>query len=163
MSELVSRMKIGDETFWRGPYGEFRIKYDRKYLLCIAQGTGLAPIYSVIDNILRNDECETFVMLFFCCRTNDDVLLRTKLRDFSRYWNFKYELFFSQQLEIADDLPYGEVYHMHRLSQESICSYLKDKGIGRSQVLVCGSEMFNKEIHEALRELNVCDDQLHLF
>lgn len=54
----------------------------------VAAGTGIAPMIPVIRTVLENEDDETFVTLLFGCRRYRDVLCKTLLDDWARYWNF---------------------------------------------------------------------------
>lgn len=161
MSQFIKKLKLNALTLWRGPYGDFEISYKFKYILLIAQGTGIAPIFAVIHDILRNEECETFLKLFFCCRTETDILLRNELYEFSSFWNFSYEIFLSNACDIK--CKYNEVIHSNRLHVSTIRAYLEDKLNKNIQILVCGSEIFNQDMLEKVLSCNVEREQIFLF
>lgn len=141
MAQFLRMLKLNSETLWRGPYGDFQVDFTLEFILLIAQGTGIAPLFSVINQILNNTECETFLKLFCCFATEQDILLRDQLYDFRSYWNFTYEIFVSNSADVQ--CKYNEIIHSKSLEEKFISDYLKNK-IGRNvQVLICGSEMFN--------------------
>ena len=55
----------------------------------LAAGTGIAPMIPVIKNILHNEEDETFVSLFYACKTYQDILCKKQLDEWQQFWNFK--------------------------------------------------------------------------
>ena len=38
----------------QGPYSHFKLNYNYKYILCISNGIGITPFFSVLDDILNN-------------------------------------------------------------------------------------------------------------
>lgn len=164
MSRIIDKLLIDSETLWRGPYGDYEINYSYKHSLCIAQGTGLAPIYYVIREMLQNENCETFIQLLFCCKSMEDVLLRNELQECSRYWNFNYELFLSQENALGGlELKYNEVVHKERLSRDFINDYFVNKSLKDVHVMICGSDAFIKEIRHTVVSLNVGEEQIYSF
>lgn len=156
MSRYLKQLDTQSETLWRGPYCDFKVSYEYRNIFMIAQGTGIAPLYTIIEDILRNEECETLIKLYFCCRSCDEILLHEQLYKCASYWNFSYEIFVS----ISDNFKakYNEIIHRRRLEKGEIVSYLSDKIDKSTQVLICGSEIFNKCISgylDNLDELNV--------
>ena len=66
----------------------------------LAAGTGIAPMIPVIKNILHNEEDETFVSLFYACKTYQDILCKKQLDEWQQFWNFKCLYVLSQQVGI---------------------------------------------------------------
>ncbi|KAF2885438.1 hypothetical protein ILUMI_20718 [Ignelater luminosus] len=161
MSRFIKKLELNTLTLWRGPYGDFEISYKFNYILLIAQGTGIAPIFAVIHDILRNEECETFLKLFFCCRTERDILLRNELYEFSSFWNFSYEVFLSNECNVK--CKYNEVIHSNRLDVNAIKTYVEDKLNKNVQILVCGSEIFNQDMLEKVLSCDVDRERIFLF
>ncbi|GJQ85905.1 hypothetical protein Trydic_g21760 [Trypoxylus dichotomus] len=155
MSKYLRNMKIGCDTLWRGPYCDFTINYTYKYILMMAQGTGIAPLYSILKEMLDNDECNTFIKLFFCCRSSGDILLREELYKCLAYWNFTYEVFLSTKDDVK--VKYNEVVNYGKLNRGDIWLYLDDKKDNGVQVLICGSEMFSKDVGDDLLNMEGID------
>jgi len=83
-------LKVGDELVLNGPYGDFYLRETGKELVMIAGGSGLAPIKSIIlDVIERNlDRQMTF---FFGAVTGKDLYYVDYFRDLERkYGNFRF-------------------------------------------------------------------------
>lgn len=161
MSRYIRKLKINSQTVWRGPYGDFNINYNYKHILCIVQGTGIAPIYVVIKEILKNEDCECAVKLYFCVRNSNDIYLRDELYKLSSFWNFSYEVFLSNDEELC--VKYNETIHIKRLSQNDISNYLQDKNTECVQILICGSEQFNDSVLQNVLNLSFDKSNVHVF
>lgn len=159
MSQFIKKLNVGSETLWRGPYGNFEINYNFDNILLIAQGTGIAPLFAIIDDMLKNPECNTFLKLYYCCRTGEDILLRDKLYTLTAYWNFNYEIFLSDCTECTP--KYNEVVHGVRLNKEFIRAYLKGKN--NIQILICGNDSFNKDICNNVLDCDIHFDKIFVF
>ncbi|KAI4454786.1 nadh-cytochrome b5 reductase [Holotrichia oblita] len=153
MSRYLRNIDVGSETLWRGPYYDFDIDYTYKFVLMVAQGTGIAPLYAILKEMLNNDECETFIKLFYCCRSSNDIFLREELYGCLSYWNFTYEVFLS--VNDGVNVKYNEIIHDYKLDKGYIKSYLSDKSNRSTRVLICGNDLFIKGVSEDLVELNV--------
>lgn len=162
MSDFIKKLVVGSETAWRGPYGDYVINFSYKQMLFIAQGTGVAPLYSIIHDLLNNEACETFLTLFFCCRNVNNIILRDELYKLSSYWNFRYEIFLSNDKNVQ--IKYNETIHTNRLQNSYVKNYLRGKNEGDSQVLVCGSEKFNESmLNVLLTDLNFNKKFVYVF
>ncbi|EFA05074.1 NADH-cytochrome b5 reductase-like [Tribolium castaneum] len=161
MSQLFKTMQVGGETSWRGPYGEFAPDYAHKFLVFIAQGTGIAPLYALIrDIVVHNEECESFVKLFFCVRNCDDILLRDELYELGSFWNFNYEVFCNNcDQNVA---KYHETIHNKKMSFCDLENYVQGK-LGQVQVMISGSETFGREIKEIIDRLGIESSHVYVF
>lgn len=161
MSKFITTLRLGSETSWRGPYGDYQITYTHKHILAIAQGTGIAPIFSVLREMLNNDECETIFKLMFCCHKGTDILLRNELREFGSFWNFTYEIFVTDLDGV--ELRYKESIVERRLGKGDLESYFGNKVEGEVQVLVCGSQGFGEAINGIIRACGVDGSNIFVF
>lgn len=161
MSNYLSNLKIGEESLWRGPYGEFQINYNFKHILFIAQGTGIAPIFNIISNILNNEECYTFLKLFYCCSDNENILLRNHLYNFLSYWNFSYEVFLKDATNVAE--KFNETIHKQKLCEQYIRSFFNNVEINSLFVVICGSDKFSTTIKENIVKCNINKDKIFIF
>ncbi|XP_045465598.1 NADH-cytochrome b5 reductase-like [Harmonia axyridis] len=161
MCSYLHNLQIGDETLWRGPYCNFNINYSMKNILFIAQGTGIAPIYSILKEMLNNDSCETFLHLFFCCRSFDDIFLRNELYVLKAHWNFNYEVFLKSSSNIWN--KYEEIIHERKLKSEDLNAFIMNKNKKDLQVIICGSEEFENCINCYLQGYGIKDNNIFKF
>jgi cytochrome-b5 reductase len=90
MSQYLDQMHIGDTIDVKGPMG--RLVYHGRGWFSIggrtlhasrvgmlAGGTGITPMYQIIQAIMRDDFDETQVALIFANKTPEDILLRPEL------------------------------------------------------------------------------------
>jgi cytochrome-b5 reductase len=105
MSQYLDWLKIGDKIDVKGPLGKFAYKgkgtYERKvgpawvpntvkHFGMVCGGTGITPMYQVIQDILKHPEDKTQVSLIFANVTEDDILLRSELEKLAKtHSNFK--------------------------------------------------------------------------
>nr|AEE63547.1 unknown [Dendroctonus ponderosae] len=160
-SNLFKTLRVGTETLWRGPYGDFRINYEQKHMLFIAQGTGLAPFYNILIKMLSNEDCYCFVTLFFCCQEKN-ILLRDELYKLKDYWNFQCELFISGPNKHSFDKKYNEIVHFNRITVEDIQRFMESVK-GSFKVPICGSQSFCDNIKNILLECNVAKENITVF
>lgn len=161
MSKTLAELAVNAETRWRGPYGNYMISFQFQYILGIAQGTGVAPVYAVFHKLVENESCETFLRLFCCYRDSEDILLHDELYALSSNWNFTYELFLKRG-DSTTGTKYNEKVNLRRLTCDDVERYLSGKHLGKLQVLICGSKDFNECWLEIVKKCGV-KENVHMF
>jgi len=91
MSKHLAQMIPGQKIEAKGPFE--KIKYTpnmKKKIGMIAGGTGITPMYQVINEILKNSQDKTEISLLFANNTEEDILLKYELDLLAkRHKNFK--------------------------------------------------------------------------
>jgi len=98
-------MEVGDSIEVKGPLGSFtylgRGHYETKHGITttnkkcakiglIAGGSGITPVYQVIQRVVRDAKDTTEISLLYANCTEEDILLRTELDDLAaKHSNFK--------------------------------------------------------------------------
>jgi len=98
MTQILEKLKIGDTMKMRGPkgnltykgHGLFHIKIKNeivkkqvKNIGMIAGGTGITPMYQIMQSILKDPSDPTFISLLYANQTEEDILLREQLEQFA--------------------------------------------------------------------------------
>lgn len=159
MSRYIRRWSELKETYWRGPYGDFAINYTNRHMLFVSQGSGIAPVYSVICKLIDNEDCSTFIRLLYCCKSPRQIYLRNQLYKIQHNWNFTYEIFLSDSENLLK--KYNETIHCSKLEFRVIQSYLEGKK-GPLQVVICGSATFEAVIKEYVETCGVAGEDIFL-
>ncbi|KAG6736723.1 hypothetical protein POTOM_060388 [Populus tomentosa] len=95
MSQYLDSLSLGSVIDVKGPLGHIEyvgrgkfLVHDKprfaKKLTMLAGGTGITPIYQVIQAILRDPEDDTEMYLVYANRTEDDILLREELDSWAK-------------------------------------------------------------------------------
>lgn len=140
VSNYLYNLKPGQDVLWRGPYGAYEVipnKFSRIFM--IAQGTGIVPFMSIIESILENEDDMTKLILCYCCRNVDSILLRTELYSMKCYWNFTYSVFLSDFKQNVV-YKYQEPILNHKLNREELLKFVPFSE--KDQFLLCGSTQF---------------------
>ncbi|XP_077302086.1 NADH-cytochrome b5 reductase-like [Arctopsyche grandis] len=163
MTQYLENLQIGDITMWRGPYGSFEYKMNNaKDILMICQGTAIAPMFAIINEIINNDEDETRIMLYYYCKNIKNVIFRNELYEFKQAWNFSYQVFLSEySTDDKNALKYKECINNRRLDGKDVQCYLSDKN--NVNILIAGSESFMLNFDTIVKRCNVSDDSIFLF
>ncbi len=72
-------LKEGDEVTINGPYGEFYLRDTDRPIICIAGGSGMAPIKSILAHMV-NTESPRCVRYFFGARATRDLFLLDEMK-----------------------------------------------------------------------------------
>ena len=94
MSRYLEALPIGETIDVKGPLGHieyigkgnFLVGDERKKarkLAMIAGGTGITPIYQVMQAVLKDPEDKTEMHVVFANRTEEDILLREELEEWA--------------------------------------------------------------------------------
>ncbi|EPZ32751.1 Oxidoreductase, FAD-binding domain-containing protein [Rozella allomycis CSF55] len=91
LSKVFSELKVGDYLEISGPKGNFEYAQNMvDELGMIAGGSGITPMYQIIQYILSNGTDRTKISLIFANVSEEDILLRKELDDLqSKFNNFK--------------------------------------------------------------------------
>ena len=85
VSKAFGNLKVGEFMAMKGPFKKFEYKAnEKKEIGMIAGGSGITPMYQVIDNIVRNPADKTKVSLVFMNVSEKDIILKDKLDAWSR-------------------------------------------------------------------------------
>ena len=72
-------LKVGDEVTINGPYGEFFLKESDRELICVAGGSGMAPVKSILLRLSEQGSARR-IRYYFGARTTRDLFLVDEMR-----------------------------------------------------------------------------------
>lgn len=73
-AKLFESLEVGDEAMLDGPYGNAYLREeDTRDIVCIAGGSGLAPLASILRAISANADMKNDIRFFYGARTEADV------------------------------------------------------------------------------------------
>lgn len=161
-SEYIKTLQEGSITYWRGPLGDFEYKPNKyRHVLMICMGTGIAPMYAIINEILNNESDESVIKMMFGCRNPSEIIFREQLCRLSAHWNFNYICYLSEDYSPTDK-KYSETFVHGKISEVHIQSCLK-LSLENLQVLICGTKKFNNEVLSYLITNGVPKANIYMF
>jgi CDP-4-dehydro-6-deoxyglucose reductase len=97
LSQRMAALPPGEEVTFRGPTGRSMVpRDDRRDLVLLATGTGVAPVYSLTRQLLESGYPKS-ILLWWGLRLPEDVCLTEELDDLaSAHTNFHYGISLSQ-------------------------------------------------------------------
>jgi NAD(P)H-flavin reductase/ferredoxin len=101
---LFSEARVGDEIKVDGPFGDFFLHEASAPMLCVAGGSGLAPVLSMLQGALQSLKKPRDVTLFFGARTQHDLYMLDAIEALRSEWpvNFTFVPVLSSEPEDSD-------------------------------------------------------------
>ncbi len=100
-SNFLVNLEVGDEVEILGPMGRFVVGSgglnSQRKMLFVGTGTGIAPLRSMINDLLANQDFGGNVVLHWGMRSEDEIFMVKELEDLRlKFSNFSYDLVLSQ-------------------------------------------------------------------
>lgn len=87
---LFTEAKVGTYLEGHGPYGNFWLRAGTAPLICVAGGSGLAPILAILEQA-RMERITRDVVLFFGARSQRDLYCQERIENLARSWMARFE------------------------------------------------------------------------
>jgi Na+-transporting NADH:ubiquinone oxidoreductase subunit F len=145
-------LRVGDNVSLTGPYGDFYLQEDsNKDMICIAGGSGKAPIRSIVD-YLKDQDMPRKVTYFFGARSKKDLYYTEEFKALEKeYPNFKYIPALSDPLE--EDNWTGET----GLITDVVDRFTDD--LSDAEAYLCGSPGMIDACNKVLEKHNLPEQQ----
>ena len=91
LSQRLDKLDFGEKIKFLGPYGKFgrELEYCNKEIMMIATGTGIVPIYCIIENLFRN-KFNHNITLIYGFRHETNFLFKKQLENLAaKHANFE--------------------------------------------------------------------------
>lgn len=80
MSEHIHSLKVGDSLDFKGPIQKILVKPNQhKHIALLGGGSGITPMFQILEEIANNPKDKTKVDLFYASRTPADILLKKEI------------------------------------------------------------------------------------
>ncbi|MGG7202585.1 anaerobic sulfite reductase subunit AsrB [Clostridium butyricum] len=117
VTDEIFRLKKGDKIYLRGPYGKgWPVdKFKDKHIVVVAGGTGVAPVRSMINQFLYDNEYVKSLNLLFGFKDSQGVLFKNELIK----WEDKFNTVYTLDNENVDGFESGLVTaHLEKVFKE---------------------------------------------
>jgi len=150
-STFFWKLKAGDALSLAGPHGRFFLKDPVDYEpVFVATGTGVAPLRSMIKDLIHRGVTRN-IWLLFGCRYEHAVLYESEFRSLaSARRNFNYHITVSRPKEWT-----GNTGYVQQLFQKLITDY------SNKEVYLCGFQDIIKKVIEDLKAQGVPKEKLN--
>lgn len=148
MSSYLRTLRKGDSVEMRGPFGMFHFDLNElSDILMICAGTGITPMIRIIDKVLSDEKSDSKIRLLFACHSYEAIYLKSRLDNWQRHWNFRVCYFINEWRQCGAKVRYGDEVKRQRLDSTCVSEELsKLNAAPNALVLVCGSQLFQKEV-----------------
>ena len=158
---LHQSLRAGDTLEVMEPQGRFGAALGKgsapRHLLCIAGGSGITPILSIVKTVLAG-EPGSRVTLLYGNRNAASTMFKEELEDLKNRHLTRLALHpvFSRE-QVDSPLNSG------RLDQAKVADFLRLVGVGTvDEAFVCGPHAFNDEAEAALRDGGLAPEHVHI-
>lgn len=155
-STYLKNLRPGDEVGFMGPLGQFVVsegsEVEEKKLLMVATGSGIAPIRSIILDLLEEKQDKREMKLHWGLRRVEDMFWEEDFRRFHKYYdNFSFHLTLSKPPE---HWPLCDGYVTECIESE-------DKLGPEWGVYLCGNGYMIEDVTKLVQEMGVSKEQVH--
>jgi len=149
ISRYLDSLAIGDEIEVQGPAGRFWLEENRARAFgMLAGGTGITPMFQLIQAILKDKEDKTQISLIFANIGEEDILLRKELEALRDANPDRFKLFYC-----LNNAPEGWTQGVGFVTKEMIAEHLPAPA-DDIKILLCGPPPMLKAMYghfEALK------------
>ncbi len=151
LSEKLQQASLNTKVYLKGPFGVFTLKPVTKDIVLIAGGTGIAPLRSMLHEII-NQSIKRKIWCFYRCKTPEEYLFREELEQVAKTWKN-----FSLIPSVSNPTP--EWKHETERIQSIIAKYIKVPSA--VDCYICGPPPMVKDVLEELPKLGYPPEALH--
>ncbi|EAU92357.2 cytochrome-b5 reductase [Coprinopsis cinerea okayama7 len=171
-SKYIHSLKEGDTLAIKGPILKFPYKVNEfDEVALIGGGSGITPLYQIVDHALADKNNKTKFKLLFANVTEQDILLREELEALKKKHPKNFEVVY-----ILDNAPAGWTGPTGYINKDLIKEHVAPASLGEKvKVFVCGppgqvaavagkkAGFKQGELGGVLKELGYTEDQVFKF
>lgn len=146
-------LKQGDEVTFNGPYGEFMLSPTDSEIICIAGGSGMAPIKSILETMARTGS-QRKTTYFFGARSKRDLFLVDHMHKLEEKMpQFKFIPALSEPA--PEDNWHGDT----GLITEVVAKHVPDAS--GKEAYLCGSPLMIDACVKVLKDKGMTEDKIY--
>lgn len=130
---LFDEAAPGDALDVTGPFGDFMLRASPAPILCIAGGSGLAPVLSILQAALRSLQRPREVTLVFGARSQQDLYMLDAIEALRREWPVSFDF-----VPVLADEPTGSGWPGRRGMIGDHLAEVLGSSQGARQAYLCG-------------------------
>lgn len=156
---LNNELRVGDTLKVTKPAGCFTLNptaVEQPHVF-IAAGSGITPIFPLVEQLLRELAATQPIWLMYSVRTLEDFLFRHQIEQLAEtFSNFRYRIFVTRGSVSSDDFI-GKRMTLPFM-QETIAENITE--LTNAYYFVCGPTELTDNVQSALKETGVHDEQI---
>jgi Na+-transporting NADH:ubiquinone oxidoreductase subunit F len=153
-----SIMKEGQDIGCVGPFGDFFVQPTKATMLCVAGGSGMAPIKSILYDLKEKGETDREIWYFFGARTPRDLFMVEELKALEKEMpNFKFIP------ALSDSVPEDNWDGDKGLITEVLDRYLKEEISDKNgfEGYLCGSPGMINACIKVMKDNGLTDENIY--
>lgn len=167
MSQVLSKLEIGGQVKFKAAKNRYNLPryvvllsvvYNTrqvKHLGLIAGGTGIAPIFQLIQTLLTTSTLE--ISLLFTNVVEEDILLKERLDAFKEEYPKRFKPYY-----VLTNPTESWTGLKGRIDKEKVHEYLPPPAT-TTQICVCGPVSMTNAMERMLHEQGYTSEMIHLF
>ncbi|KAF9970047.1 NADH-cytochrome b5 reductase [Actinomortierella ambigua] len=134
MSSHIHAMQPGDVLAVKGPISKYPLERNKHEKLgLIAGGSGITPMFQVIQHLLKDKEDKTEISLIFANVTPDDIIMKDEIDALAKANPNRFKVTY-----LVDKAADGWKGPTGFVTKELIKEHMPDYNKGNAKVMVCG-------------------------
>ncbi|QSE87408.1 2Fe-2S iron-sulfur cluster binding domain-containing protein (plasmid) [Rhodococcus pseudokoreensis] len=152
---LFSADRVGTDVSVAGPFGDLWLRPSELPILCVAGGSGLAPIKALLEEANRQG-CSRQAVFLFGAREQQDLYCLMEANAISESWSgsFAFHPVLSQE-------PPNSAWTGERGLVTNALSRLPEEFLQSCEVYACGPPVMVNALEDALREVRTGSQYFH--
>jgi NAD(P)H-flavin reductase/ferredoxin len=153
---LFNEAKPGDALDVIAPFGDFVLRESSAPMLCIAGGSGLAPLLSVLRGALQSLRRPREVTLVFGARTRQDLYMLDAIEALRREWPVRFDF-----VPVLADEPPDSAWAGRRGMIAGQLAAVCGASHGAQQAYLCGPPGMIDSCVDALKSAGISESDIH--
>lgn len=159
MSQYIDKLDVGDRIFVKGPKGKFGYRRNMKKTLgMLCGGTGITPMYQVLNHILTDPNDKTRIQLIYANVTPDDILLQRDLDLLASKHPMRFDVHYVIEKSVPENWKGGVGYISKEMIKQHCPAPSKD-----IMMLTCGPPPMVEAMKANLDDLGYSVEQRFKF
>ena len=157
MSNHMQQASVtGSTVEIEGPYGDFYLRDADQPILCVAGGSGLAPLKSLLEEAVKNNVSRPVTFLFGA-RTQEDLYCIEEIAHIAKNWTNEFKF-----IPVLSDEPIDSNWDgLRGFVTEAIENYLSINSTGNEKVYMCGPPPMIDAVEGTLQTFSIRPTQIY--
>jgi NAD(P)H-flavin reductase/ferredoxin len=153
---LFSEAKLGDALDVVAPFGDFTLRESAAPMLCIAGGSGLAPVLSMLRGALQSLRRPREVTLVFGARSQQDLYMLDAIEALRREWPVRFDF-----VPVLANEPADSAWTGRRGMIAEQLAEVSGPSLGTLQAYLCGPPGMIDSCVDALKAGGMPEAEIH--
>lgn len=153
---LFGQARSGARLDLRGPYGDFYLRPGTQAMVCIAGGSGLAPLMALLEQAHRDKKSTRDVVFFFGARNQAELYCLDEIEQIRRDWIGRFEF-----VPVLSGEPEHSAWQGRRGLIPEHLQAVVGPGLAKHQAYLCGPPLMIDACLETLSRCGMESSQIY--